>query len=120
MAAPGGTRHLEARIVSACLAGDITWVADTYALHIPVTYSDTGEAVDLTGATVEGAVQRGDRIVVPVVTIDNALEGLLRVEIDRNALSPGPWRLQVRVTRGSETQTVYDGTLSVHPSIIPG
>lgn len=98
---------------------EITWAGDTLILGIPVTYSDTGEPVDLTGATVEGAAERAGRIFMPIVTIDDAAEGLLRVQINRNELSPGPWRLQVRVTLSGEVQTVYDGTLSVHPSIVP-
>lgn len=105
--------------MSMCGSAEITWAADSYSILIPVTYSDTGEPVDLTGASVEAAADRRGTTVAASASITDAPAGVLRVAVDRGKMAVGAWRLQARVTLSGEVQTVYDGMVTVYPSVIP-
>lgn len=95
------------------------WENDDLVLAVTVA-DEAGDAIDLTGATVEAiASMYSGTTVEPTVTVTDAAAGAVTVQFDDGALSSTVWRIQVRVTIADVTQTVLDETVSVKRSYFP-
>ena len=92
-----------------------TYEADDFSLDI--TVMEGGSAKDIAGATVEALVSRGSSTIAATASLADAANGIIRVRMDEDTLSFGLWSLQVRVTIGTETQTVYADEISVKKSL---
>lgn len=86
-----------------------------------VTVSDdAGAAVNLTDATVEAAALSADGTsrVTGTALVSDAAAGEILVTFADGDLTArsGDWRVQTRVTRELETQTVHEGAVQVKAS----
>lgn len=88
-----------------------TSVLETFAdndLPVDITVKDNdGDAQNLTGATVEASAVKGSTKVMGEVTITDAPGGVVNLVFSEGLLSEGIWTVQLRVTIGDITQTVY-------------
>ena len=92
-----------------------TWTADDFSLDL--TVNEDGAAKDITGATVEAVVGRSGTNEAVTATIADAPNGVVRVAWDEDTFASGTYTLQVRVTIGAETQTVYSEAVAIRRSL---
>ncbi len=85
-------------------------------LRLLVTVTSNGAAKDITGATVAAVARKGSTTVTPTATIQDAAAGTVLISANEGQLGQGLWKVQLRVTLGDETQTVFDDTHHVHAS----
>lgn len=87
---------------------------DSWTLRYNVTDEATGLAKDLTSASIMALARKSSTTVSLMAT--GTVTGLL-VTIPVGVLTPGAWRLQVRVTIGTDTQT-FEAILPIGESFI--
>jgi hypothetical protein len=102
---------------------DLTiWDRDTLGYRIPVTRTDTGAALDLTGATVTVRAARLDPAgsaapgVAGTGNVPVPASGEIEVFFGSAALAPGTWSVQVTVQKGADIQTVDEAVVLVRRS----
>ena len=75
-------------------------------------------ALDLSGASVEAAAERHEGLPIPAAcTIEDAANGIVRVQFSPASFERELYVLQLRVTIGSEVQTVLSETIRVRKSV---
>ena len=98
-----------------------TYQGDQLAVQIPVTHEGgdlDGQAVDLTGATVEVSARRRGLTVTATATLADAVGGVIEAEFAPGDLDKtGQWRAQARVTLAGVPQTVAAFEILVTVSI---
>jgi hypothetical protein len=95
-----------------------TFETDSVSITVPITREDTGEAVDLTGATLQAIAQRsGGAPIVATVTVTNPASGVARVSWPPETFTPVSYDWQLRVTINGEVQTVVSDTITAQRSL---
>ena len=83
-------------------------------LRVGMTIKDTaGNAVDLTSASFEVIATREGVVKWGAAEVNNAASGLMTAVFHDRLLTPGDWNMQVRVTKGTRTATVFATTIRV-------
>ncbi len=93
-----------------------TWVADGLRLAVEVAIDPDAAIGSIAGGTAEVVARRdfGGEIVAGAAEITG---NTVIVTFPAGALAAGTWLLQVRVTVGSETQTVLSDRVTVQASL---
>lgn len=93
---------------------------DGLVLEVPVTF-DRGAAVSsLTGATIRASALKMNSDPGDVQDAATSITGnTVTCTWAPGALSAGSWRVQVKVTKSGQTQTVRQETITVKPSNPP-
>ena len=90
---------------------------DNVTIEFTVTDEATGAAKDLTGATIVCRATRRGVNADATVTVTDAVNGKFQAVWSVSDLSPGMWKVQARITLGSDTRTVSDFPITVTDSI---
>lgn len=94
-------------------------IYDGDSLSVVVTTIDmaTGQALNLSAATVELRAGRNGTVVQATSTITNAPNGEFTGLFSAGQLDAGRWKCQARVTIGAEVQTVAAFDVLVNPAV---
>lgn len=105
----GASGDAPATIISPCYTAD--------DLTIDITVHENGAPKDITFASPVALFERWGEVVVAEVILSAPTNGVLRVTLPEDSLTPGVWNLHVRLVIAGETQTVYVAELTVHQSL---
>ena len=91
---------------------------DSLSVRVPITVEPGGGPLDLSGASVEAAAERHEGLpVTAACTIEDAANGIVRVQVSPASFERELYVLQLRVTIGSEVQTVLSETIRARKSV---
>lgn len=87
---------------------------------IDVTVKEDGVAKDITGATVDAAIQNPIGTITGVTSaITDAANGVVQVQVPTATMNAaGTWTIELEVVIGSESQTVYQEEIDAADALL--
>lgn len=91
---------------------------DTLRVQVTVVDQATGDALNITGATLVTKAKSGSTQVTGLATILDGPAGEARLDYTAGALTRGRWRLQCSIGLASEVQTAVELDVQVNATVL--